>query len=326
MHLVFALPPPAETGGGGGAGYIDGLAEGLRRVGVHADLLTGDTPHFPAGCIPVIDGMLLPHLHERLDALAQADAVALVHHVGAAAGRDDGSRARVLSLSHAMLSRLRRVVATSAPVADRLRAEFGVIAHPIPPGVHDLSPAIPDPDAPIILSVGVLTRRKGHDSVLHTVSRLLDLPWHLVIAGDSQREPGYAAELGTLADQLGLAGRVSIVADPTPDTLDREWCRATVFVSATRWEGYPAAVAEAMQRGIPTLVTSSANAERILPPGAGAICPLEDMATFGKCLRRLLFDTGLRTDMAASALSAGQALPRWTDRAREFKSFLEQHP
>ena len=324
MHLAFALPAPAETGGGGGADYIDGLAHGLRRIGVRADVLTGDEPDFPTGSIPVIDGMLLPRLHGRIDALVQADAVALIHHIAAAAGRDDASRARVLSLSQTMLPRLRRIVATSAPVADRLSAEFGVTAYPIPPGTRDAAPATPDPNAPIILSVGVLTRRKGHDQLLHTVSRLLDLPWHLVIAGDSQREPAHAAEIQTLADTLGLTERVTILVDPTPDALEREWRRTTILASATRWEGYPAAVAEAMQRGIPTLITTGANAEGFLPADAGAICPLEDTATFGKCLRRLLFDTDLRAAMSAAARAAGQSLPRWSDRALELKTFLEQ--
>lgn len=324
MHLVFALPAPAETGGGGGADYIDGLAEGLRRIGVRADILTGDAPHFPAGSIPIIDGMLLPRLHDRLDALIQADAVALVHHIAAAAARDDASRAHVLSLSQIMLPRLRRIVATSAPVADRLGAEFGVTAYPLPPGTREAAAATPDPGAPIILSIGVLTQRKGHHQILRTVSRLLDLPWNLVIAGDTQREPAHAAELQTMAGDLGLNDRVTIIADPTPDTLERQWRRATILASATRWEGYPVAVAEAMQRGIPTLTTAGAHAEDILPPSAGAICTLDDVATFGKCLRRLLFDTELRTEMAASALLAGQSLPRWTDRARDFKTFLEQ--
>ena len=50
------------------------------------------------------------------------------------------------------------------------------------------------------------------------------------------------------------------------------------------------------------------------------------MATFGKCLRRLLFDDTLRADMAAAARTAGMALPRWPDRARQFAALLEQNP
>jgi glycosyltransferase involved in cell wall biosynthesis len=155
---------------------------------------------------------------------------------------------------------------------------------------------------------------------------LTDLPWHLVIAGDSQREPAHADELRALTAELNLTDRVTILVDPTPDTLAREWRRTTIFASATRWEGYPTAVAEAMQRGIPTLITANANADGLLPQSAGAICPLEDMASFGKCLRRLLFDTDLRADIAEAALAAGRSLPRWSDRARELLTFLEQHP
>ena len=326
MHLAFALPTPAETGSGGGADYIDGLAAGLRQIGTQVDILTGDDPAFPAGSIPIVDGMLLPRLQDRLAALVDVDAVALIHHIAAAAGRDEASRAHVLSVEQDMLPRIRRIVATSAPVADRLSTEFGVSAHALPPGTRDAAPATPDPNAPVILSVGVLTRRKGHDRLLRAVSRLTDLPWHLVIAGDSQREPAHADELRALTAELNLADRVSILVDPTPDTLEREWRRTTIFASATRWEGYPTAVAEAMQRGIPTLITATANADGLLPQSAGAICPLEDMASFGKCLRRLLFDTDLRADMAEAALAAGRSLPRWSDRARELLTFLEQHP
>ena len=324
MHLAFALPPPAETGGGGGAVYIDGLAGGLRSIGVEVDVLVGDDPVFPAGSIAVVDGMLLPRLQHRIDELTEIDAVALIHHIAAAASRDEPSRSQTLALERSMLLRLSRIVATSTPVAARLAEEFGITAHPIPPGRRDAAPATPDPKMPIILSVGVLTRRKGHDRLIQAAARLLDLPWHLVIAGDTQRDPAHPAELQALADELGIADRVSILMDPASDRLEAEWSRATVFALATRWEGYPAAIAEALERGIPCLTTSGANADAILPVTAGAICALNDVATFGKCLRRLLFDAGLQAEMASAARSASEAIPRWTDRAHEFINFLDQ--
>lgn len=324
MHLAFALPPPAETGGGGGADYIHGLVGGLRSIGVQVDLLVGTDPIFPTGSIAVIDGMLLPRLHHRLDDLARTDAVALIHHIAAAAGRDDISRTQILDVERSMLGQMRRIVATSAPVAARLADEFGVIAHTVPPGRRDVAPATPDPERPIILSVGVLTRRKGHDGLIQAVSRLQDLPWHLVIAGDSQREPAHPAELRTLADELGLSIRVTILADPTPDRLETEWRRASVFALATRWEGYPSAIAEALQRGIPCLTTTGANADTILPSTAGAICPVNDLATFGKCLRRFLFDATLQADMALAARTVSSTFPRWSDCARNFITILEQ--
>src|SRR3954471_19017073 len=110
MHFAFALPPPTETGGGGGTDYIQGLVPALRTLGHKALTIEGSDPALPPGAIPVIDGMLLPRLRHRLEELIEADAVALVHHVSAAAGRDEGAREGVLAIEREMLPRMRRIV------------------------------------------------------------------------------------------------------------------------------------------------------------------------------------------------------------------------
>ncbi len=324
MHLAIALPEPAETGNGGGKYYIDGLTAALRDLGQQVDLLHGPDPIFPPDALPVIDGMLLPRLRSRLDEFVAAGGVAVVHHVSAAAGQDESSRDRVLAVERDMLPRLRRVVATSAPVAARLLSEFAIAAPIVPPGARDLPRTQPNPADPVVLAVGVLTRRKGHDLLLRAAARLLDLPWRLVIAGDAGREPAHPRELAALIEELGLTSRTTLLADPAPDALEAAWRSATVFALATRWEAYPTAVAEALRRGIPPLVTDGGDAGALVPPEAGLVCPADDMATFGKCLRRLLFDGALRTDMARAAWRAGQALPDWTQRAREFIAALEE--
>lgn len=323
MHIAFVIPDPAQSGSGGGADYIDGLVPTLRDLGHQVDLLTGPQSKLPTGAVPVIDGLLLPQLRPRLDELTATDALALIHHVAAAAGRDEGARERVLMLEAEMLPRLRRVIATSDPVAERLRAEFGVAAHVVPPGARDLPRATPDDDTPVILAVGVLTRRKGHDRLLRAAARLTDLPWRLLIAGDAGREPAHAAELVALIDELGLAHRAELLADPAPQAMQAAWQRAAIFALQTRWEGYPAAVAEALRRGIPIVVTDAADPGKLVPASAGAVVPLDDIATFGKCLRRLLFDRDLRHDMADAAWRTGQQLPDWRTRAQSFLATLE---
>jgi hypothetical protein len=40
-------------------------------------------------------------------------------------------------------------------------------------------------------------------------------------------------------------------------------------------------------------------------------------------MRRPIFDTALRADMAAASWRAGQALPRWPDRAGAFLKALD---
>ncbi len=324
MHMAFALPTPAETGGGGGTDYIHRMVPALRGLGHQVDLIEGDDPKLPAGARPVIDGMLLPRLLPRLDALAEAGAVALVHHIAAAATREEASRQAVLAAECAMLPRLRRVVATSRPVAERLRAEFGVSADAVLPGAPDLPRNEPSEGEVIVLAVGVLTKRKGHDRLLQAMSRLTDLAWRLIIAGDSGREPAHAAELAALIEELGLSHRATLLADPTANALEHAWRSAGVFALATRWEGYAAGVAEALRRGIPVVVTDGGESGAFVTAESGAVCALDDPATFGKTLRRVIFDDPLRADMAQAAWEAGQALPSWTQQAREFAALVEE--
>lgn len=313
MHIAFVLPGRADTGGAGLA-YAETMAAGLRAMGHTADVTEDDDPVWPHGATPVIDGLLLPRLLPQLEALAQAGAVALIHHALARAGRDAGQRAEVTATMQTMLPRLRRVVATSQPVADRLMQEFGVAAvDVVVPGAHDLPRNVAMGRTCRILSVGVLTPRKGHDVLLRALARLQDLDWSMTIAGSAGRDTAHAAYLAALVPELGLADRVRVLADPDDATLDALWREAHLFALATRWEGYATGVAEALRRGIPVVVTQGGGA--LVPMSAGSVCALEDEPTLSKCLRRVVFDAALRAEMAEGAWRAGQGLPGWQAQA-----------
>lgn len=324
MHVAFALPPRADAGGNGGLTYARGMAKALRSIGHDVDVSEGNDPSFPADAVPVIDGLLLPHLMPRLPEVTARRAVAVIHHVSARAGRDTQMRAAVGEIERAMLPKMRRVIATSQPVAKRLAQMFGVEAPAVvSPGMDELPQATPGDGATQILSAGVLTPRKGHDLLLRALSSLTDLSWTLTIAGSSVRDPVHAGQLQALVGELGLVGRAEVVADPDEDTMDQLWRTAGLFALATRWEGYPAAVAEALRRGIPVVVTAGGAAGDLVPGDAGVVCALDDLPTLSKCLRRVLFDHRLRADLAAGAWHAGQGLPDWLTQARLFERALE---
>ncbi len=324
MHIAFALPGRADTGGGGGLAYAEAMAAALRATGHTAHVTEDDHPAWPPGAVPVIDGLLLPHLRPRLDELAAAGAVALIHHALARAGRDAAQRAEVVDAMRAMLPRLRRVVATSRPVAGRLTVEFGLSAvDVVEPGAPDLPRNAPGSGTCRILSAGVLTPRKGHDVLLRALARLLDLDWMLAVAGSAGRDPDHAARLAALIPELGLSGRVRLLTEADGAALDALWRDAHLFALASRWEGYPTNVAEALRRGIPIVVTEGdkpGGVGALVPAGAGAVCALGDEPTLSKCLRRLVFDAGLRAEMAEGAWRAGQRLPGWAAQA----ALLEQ--
>ncbi len=317
MQIAFALPRPDAAQGGGSVLYAERMAAALRQLGHEVAVVQDDDPAFPPGTLPVIDGLLLPALLPRLDELVRLDAVALVFHASARAGRDPAARPAVQAAERVILPALRRVAATSAAVAERLVAEFGVASGAVsvaPPGLDEL-PRSAGSGACRILSVGVLTPRKGHDLLLRALARLGDLEWTLDIAGAAGRDPAYSDRLATLAADPALGGRVRLVRNPDPAALDTLWRDADLFALATRWEGYPAAVAEAMRRGLPLLVSAGGSAADLVPLDAGLACALDDEPTLSKCLRRLVFDRGLRADMAEASWTAGQRLPGWPEQA-----------
>ncbi len=321
MHLVFLTPSPAPAGGG--SAFNAGLIPALRALG-HEVTVRHGVADIPGEGVPVVDGLLLPDAEPQIDALAGQDAIAVIHHVSAKAGRDPGARDAVRAIEQRMLPRLRRVVATSTQVAERLTADFGVATpHLVGPGLPDLprSPGSGGPGCRIV-SIGVLTPRKGHDRLLKALARLTDLDWTLFIAGDARRDPVYAGGIAAQVDGLELQSRVTVLADPSPDALEPLWRQADLYALASSWEGYAAGIAEALRRGVPVVASDIEGVRTLTPPAAGVLCPPDDAETFSKSLRRVVFDRALRASLAEGAWQVGMALPGWPQQALAFDAIL----
>ena len=123
--------------------------------------------------------------------------------------------------------------------------------------------------------------RKGHDVLLRALARLLDLDWHLTIAGGA-RDAVHANSLRALAEELKIAQRVTFAGEVQGDALEALWQRADFFALATHYEGYGMAVAEALKRGLPVVVTSGGAAGALVSPHAGVVCNPGDMVTISK--------------------------------------------
>lgn len=319
MHLVFLTPSPDPAGGG--SRFNAGLLPALRTQGHTVDL-RHDADDLPAGARLVVDGLLLPDLEGRM---VIDGAVAIIHHMSAKAGQDKSAKDAVRASEQRMLPGFARVIATSKPVAARLAENYGLEGVALlPPGQPDLprSPGSAGPSCHI-LSAGVLTQRKGHDRLLHALSRLTDLDWRLTIAGDAQRDPAHAQTVATLIDELQLAARATMLPDPTDAALEAEWARADLFALASSWEGFPAGAAEALRRGVPVAATTVGEMAATVPQTAGILFPPDDIETMSKCLRRAIFDSNLRAALAEGAWQAGLAMPGWPQQALAFLSIIE---
>jgi glycosyltransferase involved in cell wall biosynthesis len=343
MDVSLIVPAPFEAVSGGYE-YDRRIVAGLReaRHTVRVVELAGAHPLADAtardaartawdsnidGSRPIIDGLALPAFAGFDDALTARGAVGLIHHpTSLETGFNETERTALLGIEKRLLPRLARIVVTSEPTADRVAADFGVARERITvvvPGTDD-APRSPGSGGPTsrILSIGTLVPRKGHDVLLRALARLFDLDWQLTIVGSPDRDPVHARMLVAMAEELGIARRVHFAGEVTGAALDPLWRDADLFALATHWEGYGMAIAEALKRGVPVAVSAGGAAGNLVTPESGVVTPVGDHNNLSKALRRMIFGTGLRREMAEAAWQVGQTLPSWSTQVGKFAQAL----
>jgi GalNAc-alpha-(1->4)-GalNAc-alpha-(1->3)-diNAcBac-PP-undecaprenol alpha-1,4-N-acetyl-D-galactosaminyltransferase len=180
---------------------------------------------------------------------------------------------------------------------DRLRhpQRVMVIPNPVvckPAGSLELEPK----SAPFILSAGRLVHQKGFDVLIRAVALAAQPGLRLTIAGEGPD----LEQLQRLAQTLGVGPQVRFVGNVR--NLPSLMLTAQAFVLASRYEGFPNVLLEALACGIPTIATSTDGARAILGNGKyGCLVPCDDSAALSRAIARLGNDEKWRQHLAASA-------------------------
>lgn len=343
MSLHLLVPGPFDAISGGYI-YDRRMVEGLRALGESVEVIELPGRHpapdeaaeagaraalhaLPADARIIIDGLGLPAFLPLAQEIAERRATALIHHPTALEhGADEATRTVLKAKERALFAACARLVCTSPLTARRVAEDFGIDATRIgvvEPGTDD-APRAQGSGGPgcAILSVGTLVPRKGHDVLLRALGRLTDLEWSLTIAGDDRRDATHAQGLRALAEDLGIAQRVTFAGEVEGAALEALYHRADLFALATRWEGYGMAAAEAMARGLPLAITAGGAIAEVVVQGSAIVSPVDDAMSLSKGMRRPIFDADLRAEMAEASWQGGQRLPRWADRAEAFRAEL----
>jgi glycosyltransferase involved in cell wall biosynthesis len=334
-EVAFAIPGDLGSHTGGYA-YARRLLILLPTYGVRVRLvaLPDAFPH-PSGAdlaetkrslsetaddaVLLIDGLAYGALPMDLIATLRRPLAALVHHpLGLESGLSAERRSALLASEAAALAMAARVIVTSAATARLLAADFGVPPERIMVAVPGVEPAerARGTGSPVrLIAVGAVSPRKGYEGLIEALSGLRDLDWRLTIAGSLDRDPAAAQRLQRMIEAQDLCGLVDIAGAVSDDFLDRLYDEADVFVSASWFEGYGMALAEAMARGLPLVASTGGAAAETVPDGAGLKAPPGDTNALRQALRRLIADSRLRRDLADGSWAAGRHLPRWSDTA-----------
>jgi glycosyltransferase involved in cell wall biosynthesis len=335
--IVFAIPGDISTRTGGYE-YDRRVLAGLAELGVDA-ARCALPPSFPtpsaedvasavetiarhrrAGDVLLIDGLAYGALPEAAVRALGPRIVALCHHpLSLESGLVPERAAALLESERRALSLAAHVIVTSAHTRVLLARDFGLAPETIsiaPPGV-DPAPRARGSGAPTtLLVVGAIIPRKAHDILVDALGGLVDLDWRLRIVGGLSHAPETARALERLIAAKGLEPRIELMGEIASERLAEVYDQADLFVSASRYEGYGMALAEAMAHGLPIIASTGGAAAETVSEGAALTCRPGDVVGLRDALREAIGEPALRRRLAEASWRAGRDLPRWDQTAR----------
>ncbi|MEU7748495.1 glycosyltransferase family 4 protein [Nonomuraea sp. NPDC049158] len=216
-------------------------------------------------------------------------------------------------LERVVARRADQVLVVSPDLGERMRAlgarEVGpaVVPAPVPRAARrsprEVRAELGAGRRPIVLTVARLAQQKGLETLLDAARG----PWPgegetplFAVAGDGPLLGDLRRRIEAEALPVVLLGN----RDDVPDLL----AAATVVVWASRWEGQPLSVSEALMMGRPVIATAVGGVPDLLA-GAGILVPYGDVAALRAAVQDVVGDGAEAARLAAAAARRGAELP-----------------
>lgn len=278
----------------------------------------------------ILDGLVFGAIDPEGLEQVSAPIIAMIHHpLGLETGLPKERAEFLLKNEAAALRHASRVIVPSPETARVLVDQFGANPDLITiatPGFDRPSVQKRSVHPPLILSVGLLARRKGHDTLLSALATIKDMEWQAIIVG-KEHDQNTAIELYSQSKALGLTERVTFTGELDQAPLNDLFNSATLFALATRYEGYGMVLSEAMMFGLP-IVSCHVGAVPETVGDAGILSPPEDAMAFGASLRLLLENQVTRARLGRLSEQQSLSLPSWRATGGKFacviKSLVEK--
>jgi glycosyltransferase involved in cell wall biosynthesis len=298
----------------GGNRYDREVIDSLERSGWRVDVVE---PGAASGLTDLVILDSLAYRHGRVE--TEAPVLALAHQVPGEVGGGSASDPQRAALASAAA-----VVTVSEWLAAGIRALTAAPVRVIPPGRDGAwAPDGPDQDADVVLCVGNAVPGKGLPKAIDAFLAADIADGRLVLAGDMTWDRQEADRIRAAAerdpDRVEVAGRLS------SQELSARYRRSRLLLTASVYEGWPIAVAEAMASALPIAAFDVPGIRELIRPDIdGLLVPQGDVAELSQAVSRLWRDRGLGRRLGASARERALAWPTWEETGRRFVEVAER--
>jgi glycosyltransferase involved in cell wall biosynthesis len=175
-------------------------------------------------------------------------------------------------------------------------------------------------EQPLVLFLGRISWKKGLDRLLNAFA--LTVAGKLAVVGPD--DENLVPRLAQLASDLGITDQVRFL----PRTVlgrDKDFLyrHAKVFVLPSYSENFGNSVLEAMQHGIPAVVTPEVGAAAIVRQCGGGFVVAGDREPLGAAIRRLIEDASLAREMGEAGQQHANAHYAWSAIAGQMEELYE---
>jgi glycosyltransferase involved in cell wall biosynthesis len=311
-RVTFIVPGRLRRSSGGNL-YDRVMVEALRARGWRV-AVSGTAPTRNADVI-VVDSLAMqagpPAGADRL--------VALLHQLPSEANE----RPRWREPEREVLRSASLVVTVSRHLAERVSRETDAPVIVVTPG-WDRARAGRLADEGSVLCVAHGGHGKGVGDAIDAFERARLDGARFRLVGDRRRDAREAARIDAFASALGSDLVLDGVLEPV--ALAQRYGSARVFLSASQYEGWPIAVAEAMASGLPIVAFDIAGMrELVRNEQDGILVGLGEVEGLARALDRLWKDPALRDRIGRSARIRARSWPTWREASQRFVDVLESH-
>jgi len=158
----------------------------------------------------------------------------------------------------------------------------------------------------VVLSLGRIDPVKGFPILLEAIQRMAHsgIPTRLLIAGPDSR--GYSAVVRQMVEKLGLDKFVAFLPPVVGDEKKQLMQAADTFALPSLHENFGMAIIEAMQQGLPCVISNNVYiCDELERGGAALVCKYDADDVFA-AMRKLAGNPALRAKMSAAAFQTAK--------------------